>query len=285
MKKNSNKCWWCKNKADSREHIFKRSDLKRIFGNSSYDKITGPIIDDGIRQRKVQGTNSRFVKWKANLCSDCNNARSSSFDKAYDEFIQNIQPFFLQVMKDKCLDLRLIFGEDWSDKYKKLIKYYAKHIGCRLSNHELGVTENIIDFLNDTDKLRDIAFTFEIRPMNQIAALTSNEMFDDNYEVLNAGLFHAMEKNEGENQSAIALFSWLTTGWLSFNYIVQENIVPSGTRKIKSPILRFEIGPIIGPEQFEHLPNIAEKISFIEDFGRTGNRQELAGYYSRIKKN
>jgi hypothetical protein len=284
MKIKNKSCWWCDNKADSREHIFKKSDLKRIFGNRSYTHNSAPIIDDGIKLRKVQSPDSRFVKWQANLCSNCNNARSSPFDKAYDEFIEKIQPFFFQIMRDKHIDLRLIFGDEWEAKYKNLLKYYIKHIGCRLSNHELGATKNIVDFLNNDDKLRDVAYSFEIRPMNNIAAQVSNDMFNDNYEVLNVGLFHAMEKDEFGKKSAIALFSWLTTGWISFNYLIQNKIAQKGAEDIKNSILHFEIGPTFDPEQFSHLPNIAEKISFIDNFGRIGNAEELASYYSKIKE-
>jgi hypothetical protein len=284
MKDESKTCWWCENEADSREHIFKKSDLKRIYGNTSYTHEFAPIIDDGINQRKVQGPNSRFVKWQANLCSNCNNAKSSSFDKAYDEFIKNVQPFFIEIMNNKFIDLQLIFGDEWEIKFKNLLKYYTKHIGCRLSNHELGTTKNIIDFLDNEDKLKDIAFTFEVRPMNKLAAEVSNEMFNDNYEVLNAGLFHAMEKNEYGKKSAAALFSWLTTGWISFNYLIQDRVAPYGMNNLRNSILQFDIGPIINPEELDNFSNIADKISYLEDFGRVGNSNELQIYYAKIKE-
>lgn len=283
MEDKSKACWWCNNKADSREHIFKKSDLKRIYGNSSFSHQSAPIIDDGTMQRKIQSINSKFVKWGTNLCSICNNSRSSRFDRTYDEFVTKIQSFFIQIMRDEYIDLRLIFGDEWKRKFKDLIKYYTKHIGCRLSNHELGVTKNIIDFLNDIDDLNDIAFTFEIRPMNKIVADASNDLLNGNYEVLNVGLFHAIKENEFEEKSVIAFFSWLTTGWISFNYLVQPGVSQNEISNLRNSKLFFDIGPIVNLEQLNHLPNIAEKIAYVEDYGRTENSQELQTYYSKIK--
>lgn len=285
MKSNKKICWWCKGKADSREHIFKKSDLKRVFGSSLNSKTSSQIIDDGLKQQRVQGPNSKFVKWEANLCSNCNNSRSSSFDRSYDEFIKNMQPFFIQIMKDKYIDLRLIFEEEWKCKFNELLKYYIKHISCRLSHHTLEVPKNIIDFLNDSDCLRDIVVQFEMRPMNKIAAETSNSMFNDTFEVLRVGLFNAVEKDLNGKKSAISFFSWLTTGWISVNYVIQEKIYPDGFNSLENPIMPLDIGSVVFPEAFEHLSNIVEKISFLDEFGRAGNSQSLQKYYSKIIEN
>jgi hypothetical protein len=281
--KNQNKdCWWCKSKADSREHIFKKSDLKRTFRKSVNSKKSYQIIDNGLKQHRAQGPNSKFVKWEANLCSSCNNSRSSSFDKSYDEFIENMQPYFIQIMKDKYIDLSLVFGNEWKVKFSNLLKYYVKHISCRLSHHILDVPKNIIDFLNGDDSLRDIIFNFEVRPMNKIAAETSNEMFNDSFEVLRVGLFNAAEKEENGKQSAFSFFSWLSTGWISVNYVIQNDFSPNGFNHLENSIFPLNIGPIVLPEEFEYLPNIAEKISFLDEYERRGNNQNLQKYYSRI---
>lgn len=279
------KCWWCGNLADSGEHIFKKSDLKRIFGPPLYPADFEMFIDDGINSKKVRGPKSKLVKWKANLCENCNNARSSPFDLAYTKFINKIQPYFIQIQRDKFLDLRTIFGDDWQSEFTNVIKYYIKHIGCRLSHEDLGVPKNLINFLNGNDHLKDVVFNVEIRPSNKIAADVSNEMFNHNYEVLRVGRFNAIEIEDNGDKFAIGFFSWLTTNWVSLNYIIQPGISESGFDKLASPILPVLIAPMIMSEQFEHLPNIAEKVTFLEELGRMGDEETLQKYYSSILKN
>lgn len=285
MKNRQKDCWWCKEKGDSREHLFKKSDLKRVFSSSNNPKTSFQIIDDGVKQQRVQGPNSKFVKWEANLCANCNNSRSSSFDNAYDEFIKNIQPFFIQAMKNEYIDLRLVFGKEWKPKFNRLLKYYVKHISCRLSHHLLDIPKNLIDFLNGDDSLRDIVFQFEVRPMNKMVAETSNSMFNGSFEVLRVGLLNAIEKGIDEEKVTIGFFSWLTTGWITVNYITQNNVSTIGFNALENPILPLSIGPIIPPELFEHLPNIAEKTSFLDEYERTGNSKKLHKYYVRIIEN
>lgn len=285
MEGHKKNCWWCKDKANSREHIFKKSDLKRVFGSTLNPPTSSQIIEDGIRQRRVQGPDSRFVKWEANLCSKCNNSKSSPFDRAYDEFVKNMQPLFTQTMRDKSIDLRLIFGEDWKYRFNELLKYYVKHIACRLSHHLLEVPQNIIDFLNDFDRLRDIIFQFEVRPMNKIVAETSNSMFNNQFEVLRVGLLSGVENNINGNKSTTSYFSWLTTGWISVGYVIQDNIYPDGFNSLENSIIPLEIGPIVSSVKYKHLPNIAEKTSFLDDFGRTGNSLSLQKYYCKLLGN
>jgi len=62
----SNKCWWCGNQADSKEHKYKRSDLIKEFGRGSYsgDKELVRVFDSQLR--KIQGPNSNEVKFSNN---------------------------------------------------------------------------------------------------------------------------------------------------------------------------------------------------------------------------
>ena len=90
LKKDS-KCWWCGAEANSREHAIKKTDIKRVYGNPPYSNQNQPFVASGPNKRfKVQEPNSKKVKFNLNLCSECNNSRSSSFDRAYDKFVVNV---------------------------------------------------------------------------------------------------------------------------------------------------------------------------------------------------
>ena len=63
-------CWWCGNTADSREHKYKSSDIKREFGKHSYkgNKAVKRIFDELDRGDNVQGANSNFLKFGFTIC-------------------------------------------------------------------------------------------------------------------------------------------------------------------------------------------------------------------------
>lgn len=87
-------CWWCeKRSADSKEHKFKASDLRRAMFKSDPAAIVW-MNDMGTR-RDVKGRPAinrdryKVLKFEPSLCKKCNNEHSQPFDLAYDQF-QNI---------------------------------------------------------------------------------------------------------------------------------------------------------------------------------------------------
>jgi hypothetical protein len=102
------KCWWCGSKADSREHIFKKTDIRRAYGDPPYDPAVMPLIKHGESMKYVQGPDSKHLKFRANLCHKCNTARSSDFDRAYDVFIEGAPAQILQIVRANQIDLNTI---------------------------------------------------------------------------------------------------------------------------------------------------------------------------------
>lgn len=116
-------CWICeKNLATTREHIFKKSDLKTIFGNTQFNsggvRIVGRSESD--KAQLVQGADSSLVKYPLNLCETCNSELSQPYDKGWERLSKILltepAPTF-PFLRDGLLNVHL---------------YFAKTLGCAM---------------------------------------------------------------------------------------------------------------------------------------------------------
>jgi hypothetical protein len=124
-------CWICGVAADSAEHVFKARDLKRLFDADGYDSEKLPFHFSHDGYSRIQGPKSKKMKYLKVICQKCNNDRTSDFDKAYDQFSDwcetNQSAYGMNQM-----NLREIFGENYSEGIDKLRRYCAKSLGCQL---------------------------------------------------------------------------------------------------------------------------------------------------------
>ena len=101
--------------------------------------------------------------FKANLCQKCNNERSQPFDNAYDQFIQSVECETASIVASKRISFSSIFGSEWKSGRENVIRYYVKHIGCRLAEGGVLVDPRVQSYLSGTSQLACIEMAFEIR--------------------------------------------------------------------------------------------------------------------------
>lgn len=203
-------CWWCrKAPADSREHKLKRSDLVRQFGTGPYPELLSER--DG-RTRHVQGPNSNLAKFKRSMCARCNNERSQPFDLAYDKFTGYIHEHERHVLVSRSVDLRSIYGDDWKSGRDGLLRYMAKHVGCRLAENVIEVPMSIRGYLVGGPEPRgELALEFEIR--TDIARATKAELASGSMWL---GDVYFSEVDEGGQPVVIEShygYRWLRVAW------------------------------------------------------------------------
>lgn len=154
--KYGNKCWWCGNDANSREHKYKRSDLKREFDSTkSFKGNPSDIVKVNVNTNKtlqIQSIDSNSVKFSKNLCSNCNNTISQVFDRDYDKFIRWILDNYFSLTNISEIDFSKIFKDETSIHLNNVFKYYAKNIACRLCQNEVRIEQSLIDYLNSEGK-------------------------------------------------------------------------------------------------------------------------------------
>jgi hypothetical protein len=86
-------CWMCGREANSREHRYKKTDLKRLFPlknkhtpYSSEDLPLSVSFAEDARTISIKDPDAGNQKYPPLICADCNNKHTQSMDKAYDKF-------------------------------------------------------------------------------------------------------------------------------------------------------------------------------------------------------
>lgn len=146
-------CWWCGSVATTREHKFKRSDLKRLQGNNGEYLMWG--TDDELRSIRSLRKSS-LVRFKVNLCGSCNNARSQPFDTSYDRFVDYLWTHMDKLWRFRYVDMQSIYGASWRDETLNLARYLVKHIACRMDHDGFTVPNNFAPFLNGDSLLPNV---------------------------------------------------------------------------------------------------------------------------------
>lgn len=145
-------CWWCGTQpADSREHKFKRSDLRQVFGRDAWTGDNSVVRGGSLvspLQTDVQGPNSLGVKFAPVLCSTCNNHRSQPFDQAYSTFTAYLDAHEDQILLDEGFRFSEVYGEDWPTQRSLLVRYWIKHIGCRFAELGIRLPSPLVRYLN-----------------------------------------------------------------------------------------------------------------------------------------
>lgn len=156
----SDLCWWCGAPATTQEHRIKHSTLRRIAQADSGEvelANTYKVADDfeGPLRSLKKGSQ---VKWRKNMCANCNNARSQPFDYAYDV----METFLIQHADELITRPRLawadVYGEDWQPGATSLARYFGKQLGCMLAGQRLPIPEDLIAFLNGSPRCPSVTF-------------------------------------------------------------------------------------------------------------------------------
>lgn len=127
-------CWICGSRSNpSREHKFKASDLRRHFGEGEL-RIRA-FDDDRAIVKKAQGLGSKYLKFESSICEKCNSSVTQESDRAYDQFITqlelddaNAQEWF-RVFSDP----RFCEGVELYPALP-IFRYFAKILGCQLAD-------------------------------------------------------------------------------------------------------------------------------------------------------
>lgn len=164
-------CWWCGAEADSREHKLKRSDLVREFGRPPFSE--SPVRLREGRLEPIQGPNSGLVKFKRTMCARCNNERSQPFDRSYDRFAAYLRERDRHILASRSIDLRAVYGQAWEAGRDDLLRYWTKHVGCRLAENGIETPEGLRAYLNGGAQPHDV-LALEVEIRSDIAAISKS---------------------------------------------------------------------------------------------------------------
>ena len=159
----TDKCWWCGAVADSAEHRIKKSDIISQFGKGPYQKDDQVVVGNSTGLRKINGPKSKEIKFRKNLCQNCNNNVSQEFDLSYQYFTEYLINNENHILETNELNWSHIYGDQWQHKKENLLRYYVKHVCCRLSDHNIKISSKVKSYLNNKSCIENIQFYPEIR--------------------------------------------------------------------------------------------------------------------------
>jgi len=140
-------CWICNDNANTGEHKVKKSTLNKIFRHEFNNNEMFHYKND--KYTKIQGVNSKKVKYTNNLCAKCNNQLTQPFDIAYDIFFDYIVENYNLISKVRMIDFFDIYGGNFPIMQSDLFKYFIKIFGCDLSDSNFNVPEDLIELLGE----------------------------------------------------------------------------------------------------------------------------------------
>ena len=155
-------CWICGNSSETCEHCVKKSDLVERFGKGPYPGDSALVHVKEGRVRRMQGPDSKLVKYEKNLCAYCNNTLTQPFDNAYETFITRVMQIQIEVLKRRVIDFEVVYGADWANEQRHLFKYFAKSFGCRLDEVGRAVPPDVVELLGKDSFATVLYVTFQV---------------------------------------------------------------------------------------------------------------------------
>lgn len=208
-------CWICqKRKANSGEHKFKASLLKQMHGRTFNQEIS--YVHDG-KVLRLEGPNNKKVKFPQIICTYCNNTFTASHDKSFDQLI-NWSNKNYQILSDtKKMDFQEVYGDEWLESKMNLLKYMAKHAGCKISTSQMENDVSNLSNLIIEGKLTD---SFQIKFMVKegfayidmaLQYLSSSRLkFSSN----SSTIFRKTGNNVTVYFGGITTYNWLSIIWV-----------------------------------------------------------------------
>ncbi|ALO67662.1 hypothetical protein AS189_15725 [Arthrobacter alpinus] len=159
-------CWWCGDVATTEEHRFKASTLRRVARSDDGTIVPSTVYKkssdyEGTLQSLKKGTQ---IRWRKNLCANCNNAKSQPFDRSYDHFESFLVEHIDEISARERLDWQAVYGLDWKEQARNLARYFGKQLGCMLATQELQIPEELIEFLDGFERCPSVCFMLYVNP-------------------------------------------------------------------------------------------------------------------------
>lgn len=128
------KCWICGDEGTTREHKTKASDLRALFPIVT-QKSPLFLHTDQKTNQKVGSIKADKFKFDALICANCNNSRTSSYDRAWEclsNFLRGRRPL---IKKGDIISLHQVFPGSVTSSMLDVHIYFVKLFGCAIIEH------------------------------------------------------------------------------------------------------------------------------------------------------
>lgn len=262
-------CWICGNIADSEEHKFKASDIKKAYGK----KFDGYYV--GENAIPIKSFKSKEVKFPKVICINCNVKLTRPHDDSYDKFINYFYENFESLLKSQKIDFKLIYGSSWKEEKLNLYKYFVKHAGCKIVTAEYqNDVSNLANFILGKSDLYDLVLKFELKHMLKLVYDAYNR--SHKY----AHLFNSNTVYFGD-RSNLNFGGWLSNNWLTTNWAFSRSINPNKMTDFYSDIEKLQV---INLDFYDDLGQFNEydKMITYTDYGEKNSLQKRIEHFQEM---
>lgn len=242
-------CWICGDIADSEEHKFKASDIKRSLGK----KIDAYYVSGDAT--KINSYKDKNLKFPKVICINCNNTLTRPHDDAYDIFVDFCFKNHEKILESSILNFEEIYGVNWKVEKANLCRYYAKHAGCKIVTSNIHAdVNNLAEFIKGSTSVLDLILTFEMKA--GVKAIMNIFNINSKYNHL-----YNSETTYWKSKQTLNFGGWLTNNYITTNWVFGKNINSNSlnifTNKYEIVILSdshfFEIQEENPDEEFSRL--------------------------------
>ena len=123
-------CWICGDRADSREHRFKASDLRLHVGNISQSQPLFKTPRDS-RSKRIGSVTAKALKFDPTICVKCNNQNTQPYDRAWEKLSSYFFANREQLHRNQRWEPRKIFPGSARKDLINVQLFFLKIFGCR----------------------------------------------------------------------------------------------------------------------------------------------------------
>jgi hypothetical protein len=145
--------WICNlNKANSREHKTKRSDLLAVLGTPTQQR---PFYYNDVqrRNRAVGSLDAKILKAPIRICADCNNARTQPHDRAWEHMSDRVRS--RRLTAGRWVRANRIFPHNTRKEMTNVHLYFLKLFGCMISEAKANGHDVPIDIAPFSQAIMD----------------------------------------------------------------------------------------------------------------------------------
>lgn len=126
-------CWICGHPADTGEHRFKASDIRRLM-RLSQAKPAYLQTNMQATNKEIGSAKSKALQFSKSLCGDCNHARTQAYDRAWERLYDYIRSSWVEIRMRGSLDLAVPFGNAVERQSAALDVhlFFLKLFGCKI---------------------------------------------------------------------------------------------------------------------------------------------------------
>lgn len=132
-------CWICRSRsADSREHRFKASDIRRRLGKITQQSPAflqrGRATND-----RIGSARNRLLAFKSSICTECNNVRTQPYDIAWETLSEYLHSNWPSIVRRGRFTLSKAFPGRSANAALKVHLYFLKLFGCKIYEDKMPI--------------------------------------------------------------------------------------------------------------------------------------------------